>query len=88
MPRATKRCRKARLSAEALDLLAKEHESERERLDAQRQALQGCLAKLGDDARELVVSRYKPANGDLSELAKAMNSMLTLERTSSVLWGL
>ena len=65
--------RSARISEDVVDLLTADYTAERELFEAQQTALEACLEKLGEEARQLVESRYRLAHGDLNKLAALMN---------------
>ena len=64
--------RRCRLDNDLLTRIADELPDDQSRLDAQRQALEHCLGRLGADARRLIVERYQLEHGDLSGLAKQL----------------
>lgn len=51
------------LSADVLETIAHESASDESRLSAQREALEGCLNKLPQDQRNLVLAAYGPGAG-------------------------
>jgi RNA polymerase sigma-70 factor, ECF subfamily len=56
-----RRSRAARFFSEGfVELLAAESQKSPDVLEARRQALAGCLAKLSDTERQLILSRYEP----------------------------
>lgn len=61
------------LSETALELLAEDAVEKAELLEARRQALHGCLQRLGESDRELIQTCYSDTDGTIKEAAHKLN---------------